>query len=75
MDTQLTFAAGLQRQCLDVTLNGDDELEELEQLRLRLSTNEDRVNLDPETTVINVINAGKIKISSLLALTFMLVIH
>ena len=51
------FTPGMTRVCLPdphVTLNSDSELEETEQLRLRLDTDEERVNLDPEVTVINI---------------------
>ena len=37
-----------------VTLNSDSELEDPEQLRLRLDTEEERVNFDPEVTVVNI---------------------
>jgi hypothetical protein len=57
VDTVVQFTPGMTRVCLPdphVTLNSDSELEETEQLRLRLDTDEERVNLDPEVTVINI---------------------
>ena len=55
VDTELTFQPGDRRDCVTVTLNTDNVLEEVEQLRLRLDTDQDRLIFDPETTIVNVI--------------------
>ena len=61
VDTTVVFTPGSTRVCLPdphVTLNSDSELEDTEQLRLRLDTEEERVNFDPEVTVVNIRDSG-----------------
>ena len=58
---ELTFSAGERRDCFEVTLNTDDELEDDEQFRLQLSTNEERVDFDPETTTVDIIDESEKK--------------
>ena len=58
---ELTFPAGDRRECFPVTLNTDDELEDVEQFRLELSTDEERVDFDPETTTVDIIDESKTK--------------
>ena len=58
VNAMVVFTPGSDRACLPdphVSLNSDSELEETEQLRLRLDTEEERVNFDPEITVVNIL--------------------
>lgn len=57
-----TFSAGDTSECFPVTLNRDEEVEVVEQFRLTLDTDEERVDFDPETTIVNIIDESKKKI-------------
>ena len=50
----LTFSQSSSRECVNVSIVNDDELENEEEFRLILTTGEDRVNLDPSSTSIRV---------------------
>ena len=49
----LTFAS-LEKQCLNVSIVNDNELENEEEFSLTLTTMEDRVRLDPDSTTVRI---------------------
>ena len=51
---ELTFSAGLERQCVDVTIQDDDIAEGLEDFTAGLTTSVDRVILDPDVATVNI---------------------
>ena len=51
---ELTFSAGLERQCVDVTIQDDDIAEGLEDFTAGLNTSVDRVILDPDVATVNI---------------------
>ena len=51
---ELTFSAGLERQCVDVTIQDDDIAEGLEDFTAGLTTSVDRVTLDPDVATVNI---------------------
>ena len=50
----LTFSQSSSRECVNVSIENDNELENEEEFSLTLTTGEDRVNLDPNTTIIRI---------------------
>ena len=50
----LTFSQSSSRECVNVSIVNDDELENEEEFRMTLTTGEDRVNLDPNTTTVRI---------------------
>ena len=48
----LTFSQSSSRECVNVSIVNDDELENEEEFSLTLTTGEDRVNLDPDSSTI-----------------------
>ena len=48
----LTFSQSSSRECLNVSIVNDAELENEEEFSLTLTTGEDRVNLDPDSSTI-----------------------
>ena len=51
---ELTFSAGLERQCVDVPIQDDDVAEGLEDFTAGLTTSVDRVILDPDVATVNI---------------------
>ena len=51
---ELTFSAGLERQCADVAIQDDDIAEGLEDFTAGLTTSVDRVTLDPDVATVNI---------------------
>ena len=50
----LTFSQSSSRECVNVSIVNDDELENVEEFKLTLTTGEDRVNLDPNATTVRI---------------------
>ena len=50
----LTFQPGSDRQCVEVAIVNDDELENEEQFTVTITTEEDRVTLEPDSTTVTI---------------------
>ena len=50
----LTFQPGSERQCVDVPIVNDDDLENEEQFSMTITTEEDRVTLEPDSTTVTI---------------------
>ena len=50
----LTFQPGSDRQCVEVAIVNDDELENEEQFTVTITTDEDRVTLEPDSTTVTI---------------------
>jgi len=48
----LTFQPGSDRQCVEVEIENDDELENEEQFTVTITTEEERVTLEPDSTTV-----------------------
>ena len=48
----LTFQPGSERQCVEVPIVNDDDLENEEQFSVTITTEEDRVTLEPDSTTV-----------------------
>ena len=54
----VVFEPGDTRQCFNVVLLSDDQLEDTEQFRLILQETEDNMGFDPPTTIVNILSDG-----------------
>ena len=52
--SDLTFSQSSSRECVNVSIVNDDELENEEEFRLTLTTGEDKVNLIPDSTTVRI---------------------